>query len=92
MTRRRALLTARRFPTVTSQRTVRLTSTTAQLTSAWKDVILKNKRVTYAAGGITVAILGLMWMKPDGSQYPDDPRDVKALSTVPLGKLFSGWM
>ncbi|EEU48330.1 uncharacterized protein NECHADRAFT_31479 [Fusarium vanettenii 77-13-4] len=91
--RQRVCLTARRFPTATLQRAVRSTSTSAGTTAIWKNAAFKDKRsIAYAAGGTSIAILGLLWVRRDGSKYPDDPRDMKALSTVPFGKLFSGWI
>ncbi|KAF4974486.1 hypothetical protein FDECE_18663, partial [Fusarium decemcellulare] len=89
--RQRVCLAPRRFPIAPPQHTIRSTSTSARPEALWKNVAFKDKRVVYAAGGTGVAIIGLLWMKRDGSQYPDDPRDVKALSTVPFRKLFSGW-
>ncbi|KAH6892184.1 FAD-linked oxidoreductase-like protein [Thelonectria olida] len=96
MARQRVCLAARRFPSAIAQRTIRSTSSTSTSTSAASSAILrhvafKDRRVVYAAGGTTVAIIGLLLVKRDGETYPDDPRDVKALSTVPFGKLLSGW-
>ncbi|OBT84377.1 hypothetical protein VE02_07883 [Pseudogymnoascus sp. 03VT05] len=51
-----------------------------------------SKKKVYAVGGISVAVFGLLWSKSKEKRQPDDPRDIKALSTVPLGKLVSGWI
>lgn len=52
----------------------------------------KDKRLILAAGGIGVATIALLCTRPAGDRFPDDPRDLNALSGVPLGKLCSGWM
>lgn len=52
----------------------------------------KDGKLIWAAGGIGVATIALLWAKPTGDRFPDDPRDLRALSRVPLGKLCSGWM
>ncbi|EON70078.1 hypothetical protein W97_09344 [Coniosporium apollinis CBS 100218] len=52
----------------------------------------KDKKIVYAVGGTGVITIGLLLARRNGSQYPDDPRDVKELSTVPFGKLCSGWI
>lgn len=51
-----------------------------------------GQRVIWAAGGVGVATIVLLLAKPAGDRSPDDVRDSKALSRVPLSKLFSGWM
>lgn len=51
----------------------------------------KSRRLAFAAGGTGVAVLSLLLLQ-NGSKDPEDPRDVKALSTVPFPKLVSGWM
>ncbi|KAH7111991.1 FAD-linked oxidoreductase-like protein [Dactylonectria macrodidyma] len=90
-TRQRFCLAARHFPAAISQRTIRSASTSAEPRAILKNALFRDERIACVAGGTTVAIIGLLWAKGDGSEYPDDPRDVKALSTVPVGKLFSGW-
>lgn len=59
----------------------------------WREETSSNdKRIVYAASGAAVATLGWLFINQKSSQYPDDPRDLKELSTVPFSKLFSGWM
>lgn len=66
-------------------------SQTARKTAAAKNLLLNNKRAAYAVVGSTV-VLGVFGLSRSKSDYVDDPRDVRALSTVPFGKLCSGWM
>jgi hypothetical protein len=79
------------MPTLIRPRAIRSVSTSAQPAALLKQWIPKNNRATYAAGG-TIALFGLLLLKPDGSKYPDDPQDIEALHKVPFSKLFSGWM
>jgi proline dehydrogenase len=65
-------------------------SNTAETGAISGNSRLKDQRVAYLIGGTAVAIVALLYRKGD-SQFPDDPRDVEALSTVPLSKLISGW-
>ncbi|OGM49744.1 proline dehydrogenase [Aspergillus bombycis] len=82
VTRRRPLTLASRFNT-------RLVSTLRNPASRSNDSHFNSKRAAYAAGGTGLAIWGLMWT---GCEAPDDARDRRALSTVPLTKLVSGWV
>lgn len=58
----------------------------------WKRPFPNKRRTFYAVGGASIALVGLLWSRRTGNYYPDDPRDVRALSDVPLGKLCSGWV
>lgn len=68
------------------------------LASTWADQKrtggsrFKNNKLVYAAGGTAVAAVGLLYTRSGGYDGPEDPRDRKTLSTVPLTKLVSGWM
>lgn len=75
-----------------SRRAVRYTSTSERPTTWWEHATVKDKRVLYTAGGTGIAVLALLWPKSSENDYPDDRLDTKALSKVPLGKLFSGWV
>ncbi|KAM6534335.1 proline dehydrogenase [Fusarium falciforme] len=91
--RQRVCLAAKPYPTATPQRAVRLTSTSAGPTAIWKNAAFKDKRrIAYAAGGTAIAAIGWLWVRRDERKHPDDLRDVRALSAVPFGKLFSGWI
>ncbi|KAH7242711.1 FAD-linked oxidoreductase-like protein [Fusarium tricinctum] len=90
ITRQRALLASRRFPTTTLFRMARPLSNTAETGAISGNSKFKDQRVAYVVGGTAVAIVALLYRKGD-SQFPDDLRDVEALSTVPLSKLISGW-
>ncbi|KAK2592763.1 proline dehydrogenase [Conoideocrella luteorostrata] len=87
-------------PTLAPRRTLRssplwLTDQAAQLTSSASDVsssVFASKRTIYTVGGTAVAAVGLLLMRPKKSDQPDDPRDLRALAIVPLGKLVSGWI
>lgn len=91
---RLCLATRQRSLTALHRLTIRSTSTSTSVppSAGLKGSTFKQHRIAYAAGGTSVAILGLLWTRRDGGNYPDDPRDVRALSTVPLTKLLSGWM
>ncbi|KAH7142711.1 FAD-linked oxidoreductase-like protein [Dactylonectria estremocensis] len=91
VTMQRCCLAARHFTAASSQRTIRSASTSTIPRAIFKNALFRDKRVAYTAGGTTVAMIGLLWPKGDRSEYLDDPRDVKALSAVPISKLFSGW-
>ncbi|KAL4874891.1 FAD-linked oxidoreductase-like protein [Aspergillus karnatakaensis] len=52
----------------------------------------KKKKLSYAAGGTALTIATILWPRQSVNEYPEDPRDKKALSTVPLTKLLSGWV
>lgn len=90
LTRQRAFLASRRFPTTTLFRMTRPLSRTAETGAISSNSRFKGQRVAYVIGGTAIAIVALLYRKGD-SQFPDDPRDVEALSTVPLSKLISGW-
>jgi hypothetical protein len=66
-------------------------SQAARMTAAARYFLANNKRAVYAATGSTV-VLALFGLTRNGSNYVDDPRDVRALSTVPFVTLCSGWM
>ena len=85
VTRRRPLIAVSRFNT-------RPASTLSNPVSKTNESRFNTKRVLYAAGGGSLAILGLMWTGRSRCDSPNDPRDRKALSTVPLTKLLSGWV
>ncbi|KAL4925235.1 FAD-linked oxidoreductase [Aspergillus undulatus] len=57
-------------------------------------ILTFNRKLAYGAGGASLACVGLLWKgrNPSDVDLDDDPRDRKALSTVPLGKLVSGWV
>lgn len=57
-----------------------------------KNPFSKDRKIGFAVGGASVATIGFLWAGPNESNYPDDPQDVKALSTASWGKLVSGWM
>ncbi|KAL2814978.1 FAD-linked oxidoreductase-like protein [Aspergillus granulosus] len=52
--------------------------------------LLATKRIGYAAGGTSLALVALLWTRNRAEL--SDERDKKALSTVPLTKLISGWI
>ncbi|KAE8362688.1 FAD-linked oxidoreductase [Aspergillus caelatus] len=91
--RQRLFLVSRRRPLVAVSRfNTRPASTLRNPATRTNESRFNTKRVLYAAGGGGLAILGLMWTGRSRSDCPDDPRDRKALSTVPLTKLLSGWV
>ena len=91
--RQRILLTARRSLLVRTPRLLQSTTTSVSSTGSLKGAAAFNKRKTlYTLGGLSLAAVGLLWRRGKEDEYRDDPRDVKALSMVPFGKLFSGWM
>jgi proline dehydrogenase len=69
---------------------IRPVSTTTETAAVLRNISFKDQRVAYATGGTAAAIIALLYRKGD-DQFPDDARDVQALSTVPLSKLISGW-
>ncbi|KAK2687850.1 hypothetical protein QWA68_013730 [Fusarium oxysporum] len=91
ITRQRATLTARRYPTSIAPRAIKSVSTSAQTTTLLKRWTPRGNKAIYAAGG-SVSVLGLLLLKPNKGRYPEDPQDVEALHNVPFSKLFSGWI
>ncbi|KAK7219883.1 hypothetical protein V2G26_007886 [Clonostachys chloroleuca] len=90
-------------PTLTAWRLQRLRSlsTSAESTAArwsrklvskWEHATHGEKRIVFASGGVTVAAIWLLWASAPGDRDPIDPRDASALSKVPFGKLFAGWI
>lgn len=75
-----------------ASRSSRLASTAAKPPEKPNGSGFKVKKIPYIAGGTTVAILGLLWTGQSDSDASEDLRDKEALSSVPLTKLFSGWM
>lgn len=53
---------------------------------------LSSRSIALATGGTCLAVAGLIWSGHGEQNYVEDPRDKKALSTVPLPKLVSGWV
>ncbi|KAJ5349937.1 Proline oxidase [Penicillium brevicompactum] len=51
-----------------------------------------SRSIALATGGTGLAVAGLIWSGHGEQNYVEDPRDKKALSTVPLPKLVSGWV
>ncbi|KAI8720292.1 Proline dehydrogenase [Fusarium sp. LHS14.1] len=92
MTRQRVGLATRHFSLTAPSRTIRPTSTLTHLKASWGNAPFKQRRIVYAVGGSSVAILAFALANREGTKYPSDPRDAKALSTIPLGKLISGWL
>ncbi|SCO80764.1 uncharacterized protein FRV6_04977 [Fusarium oxysporum] len=90
ITKQRATLIARRYPTSIAPRAIKSVSTSAQTTTLLKRWTPRGNKAIYAAGG-SVSLLGLLLLKPNESRYPEDPQDVGALHNVPFSKLFSGW-
>jgi proline dehydrogenase len=88
----RVSLMARRRLLPAPKRTFRSTLTSLPPKTGGNNASFKDKKLVYAAGGTSLAVIGLLWTSRDGSNYSEDPRDVKALSTVPFTKLFSGWV
>lgn len=89
---------ARRRSTAIIQRRFQSSSTdsgqfarSAQRTAAARVSIANNRKTVYVVAGSTIA-LGLFGLTRSRSDYVDDPRDVRALSSLPMGKLCSGWM
>lgn len=79
--------------------TVRSQSTTShhirlseQARTWWQSTSSRKRKVAFVLGGTTVTTIGLLWKRRNGSNYPTDPQDSRALSEVPLSKLCSGWM
>ncbi|EGU81575.1 hypothetical protein FOXB_07920 [Fusarium oxysporum f. sp. conglutinans Fo5176] len=91
ITKQRATLIARRYPTSIAPRAIKSVSTSAQTTTLLKRWAPRGNKAIYAAGG-SVSLLGLLLLKPNESRYPEDPQDVGALHNVPFSKLFSGWI
>ncbi|KAM5341625.1 hypothetical protein ACJ41O_014656 [Fusarium nematophilum] len=87
----RVCIATNRFWTVVPRRTIRSVSTSTRPTTVWKNALFKDRRIAYVAGGASIVTIGLLLTRQGGSRDPDDPRDMRALSTVPLVKLFSGW-
>ncbi|PLB42665.1 FAD-linked oxidoreductase [Aspergillus candidus] len=75
-----------------ASRSSRLASTAAKPPEKPNGSGFKVKKIPYIAGGTTVAILGLLWTGQSDSDASEDLRDKEALSSVPLTKLFSGWI
>ncbi|RMJ17919.1 hypothetical protein CDV36_002410, partial [Fusarium kuroshium] len=76
----------------TPPRTIRSTSTLTRLTKSWEHATSKQRRNVITVGGSGVALFALALANREGTKYASDPRDAKALSTVPFGKLVSGWL
>lgn len=76
----------------TPPHTIRSKSTFTRLTTSWKHPFYNHGRAAYAVGGSGVAILALALANREGTEYPNNSHDAKALSTVPFGKLVSGWL
>lgn len=57
-----------------------------------KGAILQDRRIIWVVVGTVTAGTGLFYANRNSKRYSDDPRDVKALSSVPFRKLCSGWM
>ncbi|KAL4739372.1 FAD-linked oxidoreductase-like protein [Aspergillus similis] len=54
---------------------------------------LRRRRAAYGAIGTVLAVSGFVWTAQTGNiEVHDDPRDRRALTTVPMTKLISGWM
>ena len=58
----------------------------------WRCVPNREKKIAYVAGGTTIAVFGLLSVDGNRVKEPADAHDVKALSRIPLGKLFTGWV
>ncbi|KAL4911714.1 FAD-linked oxidoreductase-like protein [Aspergillus aurantiobrunneus] len=50
-----------------------------------------NGKFAYGAGATTLAVVGLIWSR-NRCDAPEDPRDRRSLSAVPLTELVSGWV
>lgn len=64
----------------------------AKSTASLNNAFSKNRKLAFAVGGTSIATVGLWLTRREEDDEPEDPRDMKALSTVPLSKLVSGWM
>lgn len=60
--------------------------------AAKKSNIPKEKGIICIIAGASATAYGLLLANRNKKNYPDDGRDVRALSNVPFGKLCSGWM
>ncbi|KAL2832176.1 FAD-linked oxidoreductase [Aspergillus cavernicola] len=84
------------------QQSIRSTSTSTQSKAIdfwrgaalkWRSVPHKEKKIAYVAGGTSIALFGLLLVNSDNRvKEPADAHDVKALSRIPLGKIFTGWV
>ncbi|RSL46965.1 hypothetical protein CEP53_010119, partial [Fusarium sp. AF-6] len=92
MKRQRVGLATRQFTFATPPRTIRSTSTLTRPTKSWEHATSKQRRIVIAVGGSDIALFALALANREGTKYASDPRDAKALSTVPFGKLVSGWL
>ncbi|KAH7243222.1 FAD-linked oxidoreductase-like protein, partial [Fusarium solani] len=92
MTRQRLGLATRQLTLATPPHMIRSKSTFTRLTASWRHPFSKHGRAAYAVGGSGVAIFALALANREGTEYPNDSHDAKALLTVPFGKLVSGWL
>ncbi|OQE40323.1 hypothetical protein PENCOP_c006G03381 [Penicillium coprophilum] len=95
LTRRTLLYVARRRPSIAGS----AFSTSASISQTINDKAgrarefhLSSRNIAYAAGGTCLSIAGLLWVGRGEREDVDDARDKKALSSVPLSKLLSGWI
>ncbi|KAJ5260647.1 Proline oxidase [Penicillium chrysogenum] len=92
LARKHFLHITRRRPSIAFHRSNTTASILAATGSKKSEFSSSARRIAYATGGISLFIAGLLWSGRDQGDYVDDPRDKKALSTVPLTKLLSGWI
>ncbi|XPS76579.1 proline dehydrogenase [Ascochyta lentis] len=95
----RSVLPATQYRVLTTTRRLYSSSTGAAQSSRYAQVIAttkhatrKNKKAIYAVAGTGVVCLLTVGLIRNREDVREDPRDVKALSTVPLTKLCSGWI
>lgn len=58
----------------------------------WRKAPGKGKKIAYVAGGTSIAVLGVLLVDGRKRKDPAGPHDVEALSRIPFGKLFTGWL
>lgn len=89
----RPLLRKVKRPSTPQLSAVRLASYSTAIPSRPLSGSSKKKyAVLLASGAAGSALVSLASTRESYGDFPEDPRDVEALSTVPLGKLLSGWM
>lgn len=86
------------FASVTPRTTRFLSTSTSQITEPikhqgwWQRVPPRSRKVGLVIGGVGTATIGVLLMNHKEGDHFQDLRDNRALSTVPLSKLVSGWM
>ncbi|KXG48025.1 Proline dehydrogenase [Penicillium griseofulvum] len=91
LTRNHVLHVARRRPFRGFTTSAPISQVTYSKSSQAKKKPFSSRNIAYATGGTSLAIAGLLWSGREHEDV-DDPRDKRALSSVPLSKLLSGWI